>query len=153
MAPCRLGTHMENLNDAPLPTNTRCIWYQAIHDTHQCTATPHLINMVPSHTCRRCTATDTLENRLIASGEGRKIWQYTKTLLARMLRPIPIHIPDEWILRPQFNIRPPKRHRAILWVVANVVIFRIQQYTNLNLHDYMDFLHRSRWKLMRHKGE
>jgi len=69
-----------------------------------------------------------------------------------MLRTIPARIPDEWILRPQFNIRPPKRHRAILWVVANVVIFRIQQHTNLNLHDYMDFLHRSRWKLMRHKG-
>ena len=47
---------------------------------------------------------------------------------------------------------PPERHRAILWVVANVVIFRIQQHTNLILNDYMDFLLRSRWKLMRHKG-
>jgi len=61
-------------------------------------------------------------------------------------------IPDEWILCTQFNIWPPKRHRAILLVVANIVMFRIQQHTILNLHDYMDFLHRSRWKLMHHKA-
>jgi len=56
--------------------------------------------MVPLDTCRRCTATDTLEHRLMACGEGRTIWCYTKTLLARMLRTIPARIPDEWILRP-----------------------------------------------------
>jgi len=68
-----------------------------------------------------------------------------------MMRTIPVRIPDDWMLRPQFNIWPPKRRRAILWVIANVVIFRIQQHTNLTLHGYMDFLHRTRWKLMRRK--
>jgi hypothetical protein len=71
--------------------------------------------------------------------------------IARMMRTIPARIPDDWILHPQFNIWPPKRHRAILWIIAHVIIFRIQQQTNLTLHDYMDFLHRSRWKIMHHK--
>jgi len=141
----------KNLNDAPVPEKTRCVWYQVIHYIIPTNVRLHLINMVPSDTCRRCTATDTLEHRLIVCGEGRTIWQYTKTLLARMLRTIPARIPDDWAPRPQFNIWPPKRHRAILWVVTNAVIFRIQQHSTLTLHDFMDFLLSCRWKLMRHK--
>jgi len=90
--------------------------------------------MVPSDTCGRCTATDTLKHLLTACGEGRTIWQYTKPILARV-----------------FVYWSPKRRSAILWVIANVVIFGIQQHTNLTLHDYMDFLHRTRWKLMGRK--
>ena len=142
----------KNFNDTPVPANTRCIWYQVVHDIIPAKVRLHRINIVPSDTCRRCTATDTVGHRPIACGEGWTIWQYTKTLLARILWTIPARIPDEWILRPQFNIWPPKRHRAIFWVVAHFVIFRIQQNTNRTLHDYMDFLHRCRRKLMRHKG-
>jgi len=68
-----------------------------------------------------------------------------------MLRTIPARIPDDWALRPQFNIWPSKRRRAILWVVANVVVFRTEQHSTLILHDFMNFLLRYRWKLMRHK--
>jgi len=139
------------MNDAPVPENTRCLWYRIIHDIIPTNVRLPGISMVPSDTCRRCTATDTLEHRLIACGEARTIWQYTINLLARKLRTIPSRTPHDSVLRPQFNIWPPKRHGAILWVVANVVIFRIQQRTDLTLHDFMDFLLRSRWKLMCHK--
>jgi hypothetical protein len=122
--------------------------YQVLHDIIPTNVRLHCINMVPSDTCRRCKATDTLEHRLLACGEGQTIWQYMKTLLATMIRTIPARIPDDWPLHPHFNIW----HRAILWVIANVVIFRMQHQTNLTLHDYMDFLHRSRWKLMRYKS-
>ena len=142
----------KNLNDAPVPENTRCVRYQAIQDIIPTNVRLHHINMVPSDSCWRCNADDTMEHRLIACGEGRTIWQYTKTLLATMLQTIPGRIPDEWVLHPHFKIWPPKRHRAILWVLANVIIFRIQQQTTLNLHDFMDFLLRSRWKLMCHKN-
>jgi len=74
-----------------------------------------------------------------------------ENLLARMLRTTPPRIPDDRALRPHFNIWPPNMHRAILWVVANVVIFRIQQHSTLTLHDFMDFLLGSRWKLVLHK--
>ena len=125
--------------------------YQVLHDIIPTKVRLHRINMVPSDTCRRCTATDTLKHRLLACGEGQTIWQYTKTLLARMMRTIAARIPDDWPLRPHFNIWPPKKHRAVLWLIANV-IFRMQQQTNLTLYAYMDFLHRSIWKLMRYKS-
>ena len=58
------------LNDAPVPENTRCIWYQVIHDIIPTNVRLHSIHMVIWDTCRRCAATDTLELRLIACGEG-----------------------------------------------------------------------------------
>ena len=111
----------------------------------------HRIKMTPSISCRRCTVADTLEHRLTECGEGRRIWQYTKTRIALILRTTPSRIPYEWILRPQFNIWPTKRNNAILWMIANVVIFRIQQSTTLTLYDVMDFQLRTRWKLLNHK--
>ena len=124
----------KNLKEPPVPENMRCTWYRVIHDLIPTNARLHLINMVPSDTCRQCAAIDTLEYRLVTCGEGRRIWHYSKTLIARMMRTIPARIPDDWILHPQFNIWPHKRHRAIFWVIAHVVIFRIQQQTNLTLH-------------------
>jgi hypothetical protein len=44
-----------------------------------------------------------------------------------MPRTTPPQIPDDWILHPQFQLWPPKRRNAILWVLANVVLFRTQQ--------------------------
>jgi len=46
----------------------------------------------------------------------------------------------------------PKKNRAILWLLANIVIFRMQQQSDLTLQDYIDFLQRTRWKLMRNKN-
>ena len=88
------------MNDVPVPESTRCIWYQVIHYIIPTNVRLRRIKMVPSDTYRRCTATDTLEHRLIACGEGRTIWQYTKTLLARMTRTIPARIPDDLMLCP-----------------------------------------------------
>ena len=48
------------LNDASVPKITRCIRCQVIHDIIPTNVLLHLINMVPSDTCRRCMATDTL---------------------------------------------------------------------------------------------
>jgi len=109
--------------------------------------------MVQTDTCRKCASKDTLEHRLLVCGEGKLIWEYSKPLIARMLRTIPHRIPDDWIIHPQFHIRPPKRRRAMLWTLANVIIFRPQQQTNVTLQDYVDFLQRSKWKLMRQKME
>jgi len=69
-----------------------------------------------------------------------------------MMRTIPTHIPDDWLVRPHFNIWPSQKHRAILWLLANIVIFRIKQQSDLTLQDYIDFMHKIRWKLMRNKN-
>ena len=73
------------LNDAPVPDNMRCIRYQVTHGLIPTNVRLNRNNMVPSDACRRCTATDTLEHRLIACGEGRRIWHYSKTLIAKMM--------------------------------------------------------------------
>ena len=33
----------------------------------------------------------------------------------------PSRIPQDWILRPQFHIWPPQRHRAVLWLLAHIL--------------------------------
>ena len=38
-------------------------------------------------------------------------------------------------------------------MIANVVIFRIQQRATLVLYDFMDFLLRTRWELLNHKRD
>ena len=105
------------------------------------------VKMAQTDNCRHCASKDTLEHRLIVC-EGKAIWEYSKTLTARMLRTTPTRLPDDWIMHPQFHIWSPKRHHALLWTLANVVLFRLQQQRNLTLQDYMDFLQRSKWKLM-----
>jgi len=50
----------------------------------------------------------------------------------------------EWLTRPQFNICPRKRHRAVVWTLAKLVIFRTQQRRDLTLHDFM---RRTKWKM------
>jgi len=141
----------KNLKDAPVSDNARCIWYQVLHDIIPTNARLYRIKITPSTSCQRCTMADRLQHRLTECVKGRRIWQYTKTRMALILRTIPSRIPDEWILRPQFNIWPTKRNNAILWMITNVVIFRSQHHTTLTLQDFMDFLLRTRWKLLNHK--
>jgi len=141
----------KNLKNAPISDNARCIWYQVIHDLMPTNARLHRIKMTPSISCQSCTLDDTMEHRLTACGTGRIIWQYAKIRIARILRTIASRIPDGWILRPQFKIWPTKRNNAVLWLIANVVIFRHQQRTTLTLNDLMDFLLRTRWKLLNHR--
>jgi hypothetical protein len=83
--------------------------------------------MAPKNICRLCEMRDTLDHRLTACGEGRAIWEYAKSLMTQMLRTILSRIFDDWLLHPQFRIWPPKRRRAILWTLAQTILFRTQQ--------------------------
>lgn len=136
-----------NLSEASLPVSTRIAWFRAIHELNE-----HLqrIRMVQTDTCRNCTVKDTLEYRITACGEGRAIWEHSKSLAAR-LRTIPAGLPDDWLLHAQFQIWPPKRRRAILWTLPQVILFRTQKTRTLTLQELMDFMQRSRWKLTRSK--
>ena len=93
--------------------------------------------------------TDTPEHRLTVCDEGRPIWNHTKSAIARMLRTTPDRIPTEWLLRSQFKLWRAKRNRTVLWTVASVVSFRLRNRTTLHLQEYMDFLVRSEWKLLK----
>ena len=103
--------------------------------------------MVPTNKCRNCATVDMVEHRLIECGEGKRIWNWTRERLARMVGTEPGRIPVEWLTRPQFNIRLCIRHRAVLWTLAKLVIFRTQQRRDLTLHDFIDFMRRTKWKM------
>jgi hypothetical protein len=61
-----------------------------------------------------------------------------------MLRTSSTQIPQEWIVRPQFSLWPPQRHRATLWLLARYVTFSMNRSHSHNPNDLMDFLSRSR---------
>jgi hypothetical protein len=63
---------------------------------------------------------DKLEHRITACGEGRDILEHSKSLIAQILRTTPSRIPDDWLLHPQLQTWPSKRHRALLWTLAQV---------------------------------
>jgi len=53
----------------------------------------------------------------------------------------------EWTLRPDFQIRLPQKQKAVIWILAHLVAYRLQSQRRLSLLDYMDFLRRVRWRL------
>jgi len=103
--------------------------------------------MILTDKCGICAIVDTVDHRLIECGEGKHIWNWTRERLARMLGTEPERITVEWLTRPQFNVCPSKRHRAVLWTLAKLVIFRTQQRRDLTLHDFIDFMRRTKWKM------
>jgi hypothetical protein len=48
---------------------------------------------------------------------------------------------------PSARIWPPKWRRAILWMIAQLVTYRMQQRHRLTWQDYYDFLQRAKRKL------
>jgi len=124
-------TVWKTLGEAPVPGAAKAAWYKVIHDILPTELRLFRVRMVPTDACRKFDRTDTLSHHLIERGEGEHIWTWTKQCLAWILRTIPELIPSEW---------PPKRRRAVLWVLANVVIFRTQQQRELTLQDYIDFI-------------
>ena len=90
---------------------------------------------------------DDLQHRLNECGEGRLMWEWIRGRLARILRNTWRQTPDGWIMRPDFTLWPPKRRRAVLWLLANFVAFWLQQRDRMTRQDYCDFLRRAKWKL------
>ena len=140
-------TVWKDLWEAPVPGATKAAWYKVVHDILPTNERLFRIRMVPTDMCRKCDRTDTLSHRLIECGERGQIWTWTKQRLAWILRTIPERIPSDWLLRPHFTLWPPRRRHAMLWLLANLVIFRTQQQRELTLQDFIEFMKRSKWKL------
>ena len=80
-------------------------------------------------------------------GEGPVTWNWTKKLLAYILRVDHRQITQNWTIRPDFQHWPPQRQAAVLWIVAHFVHYRLLSQRRLSLQDYVDFMRRARWKL------
>jgi hypothetical protein len=133
-------TVWKNLHPAPVSGTTKAVWYRILHDIIPTNERLHKIGLSSTDQCRRCDKKDTIQHRLIECGNGEIVWKWTRQKIATMLRMDPRYIPPEWILRPHFKLWPPQRHRAILWVLAQLVLYRVHQRRPLTLNDYMDFL-------------
>lgn len=122
------GHVWRNLNDAPVPDSTRILWYSVFHELVPANERLIRIQRTTTDACRHCAMKDTLEHRLTNGGERRLIWEYARGLLAGMLKTVPSRIPEDWLLHPQLKIWPLKRRRAIVWILAQMVLFRSQQH-------------------------
>jgi hypothetical protein len=94
-----------------------------------------------------CYVKDTLTHRITGCGEGKGQWTWTRQRLAVMLRTDPRWIGEEWLHRPQFRFWLAQSHRAVLWILAKLIDFRLQKERTLTTCDYFDFLKRSKWKI------
>jgi len=140
-------TVWKNLGETPVPGATKAAWYKVIHDILPTNERLFRIRMVPTDACRKCYRTDTFSHRLIECGEEEQIWTWTKLSLAWILRTVPERIPGDCLLRPHFTLWPSRRRRAVLWVLANLVIFRTQQQRELTLQDFINFMKQSKWNM------
>ena len=136
----------KNVNEAPVPAAVKVAWYKAIHGKMPTNERLHKIRLVPTDLCRQCNGKDTLIRRLIDCGEGPQMWEWTCRCIATMLRTDWRRIPSDWLLRPSFKLWPPPRRRAVLWLLANFVNFRLQIRRTLTQIEFCDFLRRARWK-------
>ena len=75
------------------------------------------------------------------------MWEWTRHKIAEMMRTDPRRIPSEWLLRTKFRLWPQRRHRVVLCVLAQLVLYRVQRRRELTLHDYMDLPRRMKWKM------
>jgi hypothetical protein len=137
----------EILHSAPISKSEKGDWFHNVHDLCQTNERLHKIHLSTTDKCRHCGRTDSLQHRMTECREGRRSWEWTKNKMASFLHMDPRRIPDDWMTRSQFKFWPPKRHRAILWFVAHVALYRGKNGHDLKHVDYMDFLRRSRWKL------
>jgi hypothetical protein len=91
-------------------------------------------------------------HRLITCGRGREIWKWTKARLVAILHTNPAQIPKEWLVRPQFHLRPAQKRRATLWILVHMFWFRTKMNPAISIHDYGDFFPRARWKAYQATG-
>ena len=99
-------------------------WYVMIQDILSTNERLHKIRLVDSPLCGHCGEPDTVQHRVTPCGEGARIWLWTKRRIAWILRIDPVHTPPDRT-RPQFRIWPAQRHRAVLWILAQMVWYRI----------------------------
>jgi hypothetical protein len=139
-------TVWSNIQAAPVSEHMKAQWYIITHDLLPTNERLQKIRLSTTDKCKHCNMTDTLNHRLIECGEGRSTWYWTRRRIAALLRIDERNIPEEWLLRPDFNLWPPNRHRAVLWILIHLAGYRMKRDRILTMNDFIDFVRRSKWK-------
>jgi hypothetical protein len=103
----------------------KAVCYTVIHDILPTNERLYTIRLNGSKLCRTCGEKDTCLHQITECGEGKAIWKWARKRIAWILRTDPSRIPQEWFLRPQFQIWPPRRHRIVLWILAHIGWFKM----------------------------
>jgi hypothetical protein len=135
-----------NLQDSGTTETITAVWHAIIHDILPTNIRFHNIRLADTPSCKECGGLDTHVHLLIECGEGMNIWEWTRQRIACIMRASPERIPEEWLLRLQFQIWPPRRNRAVPWILAHMVWFRMQERLP-SAQDYCDFMRRPIWKV------
>jgi hypothetical protein len=71
--------------------------------------------------------------------------------IAKILRLDKKWIPESWILRPQFKLWPPRRQRAVLWLVAQLAVFSLHTRMEWMSGEYIEYTQHALTKMQHHK--
>jgi len=102
----------------------------------------YVIRLVVLDRCRQCGRRGILGHPLTECKVGTTMWLWTREGIAQMLRTDPRRIPADWCLRPHFQFWSLQRLKAILSLLAHLIMYRMQQQRHLSQLDYIDFLRR-----------
>jgi hypothetical protein len=100
--------------------------YMVIQDILPTKERLYKIRLADSPLCRQCGSMDTVIHRVTECGEGARIWKWTKRRIAWILHTNPANILPDWTTRPQFQLWPPTRKGTVLWILAQMVWYRIK---------------------------
>ena len=137
----------KNIHDTPVPEGTKVAWYKVIHDILPTNDHLYKIRTSPTDKCSNCGMHDIVRQRLIECGEGPQIWKWTTRKIAVILRTVPNRIPSDWLLRPQCTLWPPRRRCAVMWMLANLLLFGTRPNWELTQYDFIEFLKTNKYKL------
>ena len=135
-----------NLHTAWISDAQRSTWYMVIHDLIPTNDRLAAIKFTETNHCSTCDAIDTTQHRLTQCGERKLIWNWTRARIAAFTRTNSVNVPETWTIKPDFQIWPPQRHKAIMWMISQLVNYHMQGQRRKSLEDYIDFMRRARWK-------
>ena len=136
-----------NLHSRVLFRSLQATWYAVKNDVVPTNDRLADIQLTATNMFSRCGQADSIQHIITDHGEGSLQWNWTSYKLGIIPRLEPKFIFKEWTTRPAFHLWPPKRHAAVIWILAHLVSYRLQTDRRLSLRDYMHFMKRSRWKL------
>ena len=135
-----------NLHTAWISGAQKSTWYTVMHDLTPTKDRLPAINLSEMNQCSTCGEDDTIQHHLTQCGASKLIWNWTSERIAAITSTNPLDVPEEWALHPDFHIRPPQRHKAIMWILAHLVDYHIQGQRRISLLDYIDFMRWACWK-------
>jgi hypothetical protein len=103
-----------NLHTADISDEQKSIWFTVFHDIIPTKHRLATIRLADTNRCNSCGDEDTLQHRLTQCGVSKMLWCWTWERIAAIAATTPLDVPEEWVLRPDFSLRPPRSHKAVV---------------------------------------